>query len=271
METIKIRELKIFVFHYKPEPTFFNIPNYVHVWAGKNNSRIDTELVGDDTDDNISDKNKYFSELTGLYWVWKNQQSDIFGSCHYRRFFTNRKEPFTYRIKRFLYYFVGLHRKRFGLIFSSDLKLFEKAILTKDEILEILESFDAILPQSRKLRSSVKDHYHRCHNSLDLNMIEEILIEKCPEYLPAFNSVISGNRLYANNMFILKKTDFDRFMSWWFELLFEFESRINKADYPGYQQRILGFIAERLLTVWFYHQDLRIKELPLIYFKKLKK
>ena len=60
-------------------------------------------------------------------------------------------------------------------------------------------------------------------------------------------------------------------MDWLFDLLFEFERRINKADYQGYQQRIMGFIAERLLTVWVYHQQLRIKELPVIYFKKLKK
>ena len=79
------------------------------------------------------------------------------------------------------------------------------------------------------------------------------------------------NRLYANNMFILKKANYEQFMAWWFDILFEFESRINKADYKGYQQRIMGFIAERLLTIWVDHQNLRIKELQVIYFKKLKK
>lgn len=264
-------DLKLFVFHYKPKAKNFNLPNYVHIWAGKNNSGINTELLGDDTGNNISEKNKYYSELTGIYWVWKNEKADIIGSCHYRRFFTNKKEPLSYRIKRLIYYLAGLHKKRHGLIYTNNVGLFEQAILTKAEILELLESYDAILPQRRKFRYSVKEHFRRYHDSRDLDLIAEILNQKHPEYLPAFESVMSGNRLYANNMFILRNPDYERFMDWWFEMLFEFESRINKDDYMEYQQRIMGFIAERLLTIWVYHQNLRIKELPVIYFKKLKK
>jgi len=265
------KELQLFVFHYKLGSRIIEIPNYIHVWAGKNNSEIGTALLGDDTGDHISGKNKYYSELTGIYWVWKNEQADIIGTCHYRRFFTNKKEPFSYRIKRLLYYIAGLHRKRHGLIYTNNVKLFEKAILLKDEVIEIFNSYDAILPQRRKFRYSVKEHYRRYHDSRDLDVIAEILNQRHPEYLPAFESVMSGNRLYANNMFILRKPDYDRFMAWWFEMLFEFESRINKDEYLEYQQRIMGFMAERLLTVWVYHQNLRIKELPVIYFKKFKK
>ena len=36
-------------------------------WRG-----TDLGYPGDDTGENISDKNCYYSELTGLYWVWKN-------------------------------------------------------------------------------------------------------------------------------------------------------------------------------------------------------
>jgi len=53
-------------------------------------------------------------------------------------------------------------------------------------------------------------------------------------------------------------------------LLFEFERRISTKDYVGYQERVLGFMAERLLTVWFKNKELEVKELQLIYFKKLK-
>ena len=47
---------------------------------------------GDDTGDNISEKNPYYSELTGLYWIWKNDGADYAGLSHYRRHFEMNEE-----------------------------------------------------------------------------------------------------------------------------------------------------------------------------------
>lgn len=266
-----LQEIKIFSYHYKPGRVVPKDPIYIPIFAGKNGSHQTCPIKGDDTGENISSKNKYYSELTGIYWAWKNQQADIVGSCHYRRFFTIKKEPVLYQLKRLFYFPAKLQRKRFGLIYTSNEKLFERKILTEIEILEIFKSYDAILPQRRKFRYSVKEHYRRYHDLRELELIESIIRERCPEYLPAFETVINGNRLYANNMFILRKREYNQLMEWWFGMLFEFEKRIDKADYKDYQQRIMGFIAERLFTVWVYHQNLKVKELQVIYFKKLKK
>jgi hypothetical protein len=43
----------------------------------------------DDTGDNISHLNKWFADLTGLYWVWKNTDDEILGINQYRRAWNN--------------------------------------------------------------------------------------------------------------------------------------------------------------------------------------
>lgn len=42
-------------------------------------------MIGDDTGDNISDKNLFYCENTGIYWIWKNRKADIKGHYQYRR------------------------------------------------------------------------------------------------------------------------------------------------------------------------------------------
>ena len=264
------KKIRVYSFYYKDSVVLIDNEIYIPVMAGNALKSGDTKIIGDDTGESISGKNLLYSEITGIYWVWKNTQQDVTGSCHYRRYFTNHKEPFDYALKRLLYYIPGLHKKRFGLIYTNNINRFKKRILNREEILEILNSYDAILPQPRKLKYSVGKHYQRYHNSKDLKIIEEILAKSYPEYLDSFHKVMNGKRLYANNMFILGKNHFEKFMQWWFFILFEFERQIDTEKYTGYQQRVIGFMGERLLTIWFHHQNLHIKELPVLYFKKLK-
>jgi len=263
-------KIKIYVFYYKNGSILQTDPIYQSIMAGNAQHEEKSSIVGDDSGENISIKNPYFSELTGIYWVWKNTKQDVTGSCHYRRFFTAQSEPFLHKIKRLLYYPVGLYIKRYGLIYTENTDLFVPRILNEKEINNLLNQYDAILPQARKLKYTVETHYCRYHDNNDLKLLKTILTEKYPEYLEAFNDVLQGKRLYANNMFIMKDEQFQIFMDWWFDLLFEFERRIDLNNYTDYQKRILGFMAERLLTVWFRKKQLNCIELPVIYFKKLK-
>jgi hypothetical protein len=262
--------IKIFSFYYKPGRIITSDPIYFPIFSGKNGSFKACPIPGDDTGDNITSKNKYFSELTGIYWVWKNTKQDITGCCHYRRFFTVQPEPFLYQLKRFLYFPIGLFRKRFGLIYTKNTKLFIPRIISQNEIEALFQKYDAILPQARKLKYSVETHFKRYHDINDLNLLESIINKKHPEFLEAFHEVLKGKRLYANNMFILKDEHFQEFMNWWFDVLFEFERRVDLSKYTGYQQRIFGFIGERLLNVWFRKKKLNCIELQIIYFKHFK-
>lgn len=265
-----ISSIKVYIFHYKRgfvlEPDLVYIP----IMSGSALISGEKQIQGDDSGENISEKNPWYSELTGIYWVWKNTNQPITGACHYRRFFTAQPEPFLYRLKRLLYFPAGLYKKRIGLIYTSNIKLFKNRILNHKDILKLLNKYDVILPQARVLKYSVETHFNRYHDRKDLNLLGSILEEKHPDYLEAFYKVLKGKRLYANNMFVMKDEHYQEFMTWWFDVLFEFERRIDLHNYTEYQKRILGFIAERLLNVWFAKKQLNCVELPVIYFKKFK-
>ncbi len=262
---------KIYVLHYKKSPVLDLDSLYSQLMAGNALLHKQSDIAGDDSDNNISTKNQYYSELTGIYWIWKNTQHEITGTCHYRRFFTAQPEPFLYRVKRWLYVFTGLNRTHYGLTYTSNVSLFKNKILSKKEMDDLLTLHDAILPIPRKLKRTVAKHYARCHDANDLVILRNIISKKHPEFIAAFDETLQNNRMYANNMFVLKKELFEEFMTWWFDILFEFERQINVQTKTGYQQRIIGFIAERLLNVWFANKKLNVAELPIIYFQKFKK
>lgn len=262
--------IKIYTFYYQPTNRIQIAEEYEAIWAGKNGAEEQKGFTGDDTGDNISKKNKYYSELSGLYWVWKNTTADIVGSCHYRRYFTSQREPLLYKLKRLLYFPAGLMKKRHGLIYTGNIDFWQPRILRENDIKTLLDQYDAILPERRKLRYSIREHYIRYHNCEELDLIENILEEMYPEYLSTYHDVFKQNRLFANNMFILHKATFNNLMEWLCSILFEFEKRCELDSFTGYQERILGFLSERLITIWVIHQKLNYIELPLIYFKRLK-
>ena len=86
---VELKDIKILVATHKkyqmPSDKMY-LP--LHVGAEKKDS------IGYKTDDsgkNISLKNPYFCELTGLYWAWKNLKAKYIGLAHYRRHFACKK------------------------------------------------------------------------------------------------------------------------------------------------------------------------------------
>ena len=83
-------KVKILVACHKPDKVYSN-DVYIPIHVGRAVSRFKEEMsnmIGDDTGENISEKNPYYSELTAQYWAWKNMHDvDYVGLCHYRRYF----------------------------------------------------------------------------------------------------------------------------------------------------------------------------------------
>jgi len=50
----------------------------------------------------------------------------------------------------------------------------------------------------------------------------------------------------------------DAYCEWLFKILFEVEKRTDIANYDQYQQRLYGFLSERLLNVWIKYRQVSV-------------
>ena len=184
-------------------------------------------FVSDDSGDNISNKNKDYCELTGLYWMWKNSDSDIMGLCHYRRYFKNNGH-----------------------------------ILEKDEILTFLSHYDIILPKKIELiKGSIYETYKESYLLDVLDMTRVIIKDYSPEYLESFDEVMNGSSFSNFNMFVMDKKLLNEYCEWIFPILNKLELNINLKKLP----RVLGLIAESIFNVWVLQNKLKVKELNVEY------
>ena len=79
------------------------LPSYIKP-LGLGNYTYPKHWLVEKNGENIADLNKFFSEWTGIYWIWKNKLNNIsdddwIGNCHYRKLWLNdlydKKQKFS--------------------------------------------------------------------------------------------------------------------------------------------------------------------------------
>lgn len=222
---------------------------YLPLHVGKT-GKDDLGYQGDDTGENISEQNAYFSELTGLYWAWKNLPHKYLGLIHYRRFFSvktaseRRKNPQ------------------------------ETLYLTHQEADELLNKYNVIVPKRRNYYiETLYSHYANTLHAEHLNITREIIAEKCGQFLESFDSVMKQRSGYMFNMFIMSRELVDNYCSWLFPILFELGKRIPAEQYSAFHARFYGRVSELLFNVWLKQYSktmpLKIKEISFVYGEKI--
>ena len=240
--------IKIFICAHK-EVQLPHHPYFLPIQAGADLHEPISGYQPDNEGDNISIKNPNFCELTCHYWAWKNLKNvDIVGLNHYRRYFDfTRKWP----------------------QFSADKHFIETEEFLKQEyqfpdLEKILSKYDIILPIARHWRVSNTQQYGEYHIAKDWEMLRQIIKERSPQYIPAFEKTMDHSNISVGyNMFITHWRHFDAYSEWLFDILFEVEKRVPPIDDP-IQSRIYGYMSERLINIFCEHHNLRIKNIPLI-------
>ena len=181
----------------------------------------------DDTGDNISSKNPYYSELTGLYHIYKNDlSSDILGLAHYRRYLLN-----------------------------DNGKLF-----TEEKIRDALRDHDIITTKQIVLDYPYEEAFGGKHNPADFRILRDVMQKLHPECMDEFERAAEGTHTYFANMMIAGRDVFCEYADWLFEILFAMEEYVDMTGYNDYQKRLYGFVSELLLMVWIRKKGLKVKE-----------
>ena len=239
MDTIKI----IVATHKKYKMPKDNL--YIPVQVGKE-GKEDIGYQPDNEGENISVKNPYFCELTGLYWAWKNLNVDYIGLSHYKRYFAIKKIPSKDKENNFNY------------------------ILNSDEVQQVLKNTDIILPKLRRYYiENLYSHYKNTTYVEPLDETRKIIEKKFPEYINEFDKLHKRTSAHMFNMFVMKKNILDKYCTWLFDILFELEKRIDVAKYDQFHSRFFGRISELLLDVWINVNNLNYEEIRVIEIEKI--
>ena len=234
-------EIKIVVATHKPyrmpdDPMYLPL----HVGAALHPD-VCEGMQGDDTGDNISVKNPYLCELTGLYWLWKNVDADYKGLVHYRRHLGSAdsarrraKDPFD-RL-------VGL-----------------------EELTSLLADTGIVVAKRRNYYiETVYGHYAHTFDAAQFDACRDVLSETEPGYVSAWDGLMRSRGAHIFNMFVMREDFFDSYCEFVFDVLAELEKRIDPAQYDAFGARYLGRVSERLLDPWLDTNGYRYEELPVV-------
>lgn len=201
---------------------------------------LDLGFQKDNEGDNISALNGSYCELTALYWMWKNCDADWKGLVHYRRFFETSDSERAKSQNRM------------------------DRVASEDDFLTLIDAgAQAILPKKRNYYiESVYSHYSHTFDAAHFDAAHDVLSERCPEYVPAWDELMLGKTAWLYNMFVMSAENVDAYCRWLFPLLLELEERIDSSELSAFHARWVGRVAERLFNCWLQTNKIKVMELP---------
>ena len=241
----KRRSLKVVSMFHKPYP-FFDTDIHLQLHCGRKIAEEKSKdgvlnenehdwmhryTIGDDTGDNISYLNRYFCEMTGIYWLWKNYDKignpEYLGTQHYRRIFYCTCKPWLF---------------------------------------DVLSKYDMILPNRGNSWVSSEEEFEE---GREYYYDYEFIKKNSPQYLESFRYHMTHSEFFAGNMFICRKDLFFEYCEFIFPVLFNLHENIDYAAREAeiiaeggsqVETRIMkmyrrvGYHAEHLTTAFIFHQ-----------------
>ena len=198
--------------------------------------------------------NERWSELSAYYKVWKEgPRSDIVGFCHYRRLFN---------------FGAAASPGRETVLQMEDLES-NTGSFFDEQALEQVRGNAVIVPPPFDLgQETIWEQYASAHNIQDYCRVLNLVTRHYPELSPFIMEHHTSNKLYANNIFITSWRNFDEMCTILFKILKEFEKMVPGNRAGIYQNRDIGFLAERVFDLWLRRKQstgTKIVEFPIFF------
>lgn len=225
--------------HSRPE---FKIQDkhIVQILVDQNEQTYSDHFLTDNSQDNISQKNGQYCELTAMYWIWKNDNASEFkGLFHYSRYLDLRE--------------ASMRDTETPIFLRTESS--KDIYVSKSYCIEKMNSYDLILPKPINLKykkfTNNREEFEKSdnHDAKIYNIILNVIQKYFPEYIASFREMSASNYFYPCNIFIAKADIFDSYCEWLFDVLLRVEEKYGKPT----KDRQLGYIGERLLHVYFLH------------------
>ncbi len=214
-------------FKDKPLCDKYDMPEWmtpIQVGAALCKERVANLLDSDG--ENISEKNRNYSELTALYWIWRN-----------RLIFSSKEEEWEY---------YGLAHYR---------RILE---ITEDDVLRLVGNrVDVVMPYLMPYEPDIEEHHKRYLKERDWEAVRRAIEEMQPEYAKVFPTILGQRYFYNYNLMLARKNVLKEYCEWLFPLLF----RVEELSIPKGKDRadrFMGYVGESLATLYFMYNSERL-------------
>ncbi len=216
---------EIFVAKFHKDKELKNYPTldakYSNIQVGAATTDVRIADIRDDNGNNISDRNGNYSELTGLYWIWKNvleKRSDV----------------------------PDEENKYYGFAQYRRMLMFSEGDLTRVAQNDV----DVVLPFPLMYEPDINEHHKRYVKDSDWKALLFALREIQPAYADYLPKALKQQYMFNYNVILAKKHVLNDYCSWLFPVLLRIE---ELSDPKGSERsdRYIGYIGETLETLYF--------------------
>lgn len=269
-------EVKIFVSHrIDINSQLIDNSIYLPVRCGAAFDKKETNIVGDDCGDHISERRMSFCEFTVQYWAWKNYDAEYYGLCHYRRYLSFVEKQFKTDSYNMVYVPILTKRNAKKYVINSYCKS-EELVRKYDVVVSEYAAVNKIPTPTGKRAKSVRDLWE-AHDEIflkksSIDLMLKLIEKYYPEYLDSAKAYLESGWHRGFNCFIMRKEIFDKMCQFQFDLMFEIERRLDTIGYTDTMKRTPAFIGEILFGIYIFHLEkdgkYRIDERQLVFFSR---